>query len=161
MYRSSHPTLLGLWPEYFLNLALFHLKIPKSTTQGPRLSFSSSIARGRPEILTQFPVRMSGKRSRKNVLDGEICVSKNTLQLRAVQVGDRPWTVAAQNVVYFLNDFAIFFFGQFQQGIIFFPAILVEKKCHGSGKGKRGFPFFFLHSNEKKADEDKKKLGSR
>jgi len=28
----------ALWPEYFLNLALFHLKIPKSTTQGRDLT---------------------------------------------------------------------------------------------------------------------------
>jgi len=36
--------MFGLYvPEYFLNLALFRLKIPKSTTQGPRLTrFSSS-----------------------------------------------------------------------------------------------------------------------
>jgi len=30
----------ALLPEYFLNLALFHLKIPKSTTQGPHLQLS-------------------------------------------------------------------------------------------------------------------------
>jgi len=56
--------MFGLYrPEYFLNLALFHLKIPKSTTQGPGLTGGSRpppMGGGRPEVLTRS-VRMSGK----------------------------------------------------------------------------------------------------
>ena len=51
----------ALWPEYFLNLALFHLKIPKSTTQGPDLTGRATTRKSsRPKVLTRF-VRMSGK----------------------------------------------------------------------------------------------------
>jgi len=50
-----YPTLFGLIsPEYFLNLALFRLKIPKSTTQGPQLQNFS-----RPKGL---PTTTPGKR---------------------------------------------------------------------------------------------------
>jgi len=36
----------ALWPEYFLNLALFHLKIPKSTTQGRDLTGRANHSQG-------------------------------------------------------------------------------------------------------------------